>query len=192
MDDLTDLVGRLRRAGFKVDTRQYLTAHALVLAFAREGRILTDTEDFLRFLGPIFCRSPEEQQLFAEITRKNSDVVVHPDPGRPLSFNKVFAHIVTPLMGAVLTAVLVYALTLAIAPIRFDLHVVREVGEETVSPGSEFRPAPNADVRLESTPIKLDKEGKGSFFLHKWAKAEKLSIRLTGYSHYSEYMSAQR
>src|SRR5664279_3158143 len=36
--DLTVLVERLRLAGFRVDTRQYLTAHELLLAYAAGGR----------------------------------------------------------------------------------------------------------------------------------------------------------
>ena len=40
--DLAQLVDRLRLAGLRVDTRQYLTAHELLLAYAAAGDRLDD------------------------------------------------------------------------------------------------------------------------------------------------------
>lgn len=64
--DLGALVERLRAAGFRVDTRQYLTAHELLLAYAAAGVHLgRDARRLTACLGPIFCTSPDEQERFA-------------------------------------------------------------------------------------------------------------------------------
>ena len=85
MDDsannLTVLVERLRSSGFRVDTRQYLTAHELLLAFARHGRPLDDTAALASHLGPIFCTLPDEQRRFAsevEYLRQELETFVDP------------------------------------------------------------------------------------------------------------------
>jgi formylglycine-generating enzyme required for sulfatase activity len=68
--DLSALVERLRLAGFRIDTRQYLTAHELLLALAATGVQLDDDPDRLvSHLGPIFCTSVHEQDLFADEVR---------------------------------------------------------------------------------------------------------------------------
>ena len=64
--DLAQLVERLRLAGFRIDTRQYLAAHELLLAYAASGvRLEDDIPRLARTLGPIFCTSPDEQERFA-------------------------------------------------------------------------------------------------------------------------------
>ena len=64
--DLAQLVDRLRLAGFRIDTRQYLAAHELLLAYAASGvRLEDDITRLTRTLGPVFCTSPDEQQQFA-------------------------------------------------------------------------------------------------------------------------------
>ena len=63
--DLAVLLERLRRVGLRTDIRQYLAAHEVLLAFAAQGRALEDDPHALvSHLGPIFCGSPEEQQIF--------------------------------------------------------------------------------------------------------------------------------
>jgi hypothetical protein len=63
--DLAALVARLRTAGLRTDIRQYLAAHELLLALAGQRHDLQDDNEALAsHLGPIFCGSPEEQQLF--------------------------------------------------------------------------------------------------------------------------------
>jgi outer membrane protein OmpA-like peptidoglycan-associated protein len=69
--DLGALVGRLRAAGFRVDTRQYLTAHELLLAYAASGvHLAGDVKRLTACLGPIFCTSPDEQERFAAEVRE--------------------------------------------------------------------------------------------------------------------------
>jgi len=69
--DLSALVERLRLCGFRIDTRQYLTAHELLLALAASGEQLDDDPDRLvSHLGPIFCTSVHEQNLFADEVRQ--------------------------------------------------------------------------------------------------------------------------
>ena len=69
--DLSVLVERLRLSGFRIDTRQYLTAHELLLALAMAGVQLDDDPDRLvTHLGPIFCTSVHEQDLFADEVRQ--------------------------------------------------------------------------------------------------------------------------
>src|SRR3989442_13295188 len=66
--DLGELVEALRGAGFSVDTRQYLSAHELILAYASRGVALAeDLEALGSHLGPIFCTSPQEQLRFAAL-----------------------------------------------------------------------------------------------------------------------------
>ena len=68
--DLAVLVDRLRSAGFRIDTRQYLLAHELMLAVARHGDEVSGAERLISHLGPIFCTSAEEQERFGlEIRR---------------------------------------------------------------------------------------------------------------------------
>jgi formylglycine-generating enzyme required for sulfatase activity len=68
--DLSALVERLRLSGFRIDTRQYLTAHELLLALAAAGVQFDDDPDRLvSHLGPIFCTSVYEQDLFADEAR---------------------------------------------------------------------------------------------------------------------------
>jgi len=62
--DLAVLVDRLRSTGFKVDTRQYLLAHELLLTVARRGGQLASAERLISHLGPIFCTCAEEQERF--------------------------------------------------------------------------------------------------------------------------------
>ena len=61
--DLRALVERLRRAGFRIDTRQYLVAHELLLAIANQ-KDFDKPERLTSHLGPIFCTSGEEQERF--------------------------------------------------------------------------------------------------------------------------------
>ena len=68
--DLSALVERLRLSGFRIDTRQYLTAHELLLALAATGVQFDDDPDrLISYLGPIFCTSVHEQDLFADEVR---------------------------------------------------------------------------------------------------------------------------
>lgn len=68
--DLAELMERLQRAQLEPDTRQYLAAHRLLLELARKGYLVEDnTATLISHLSPVFCRSPEHQQLFAEEVR---------------------------------------------------------------------------------------------------------------------------
>src|SRR6185295_9703286 len=60
-----DLIDRLRRAGHRIDTRQYLMAHELLLEFGALGvPLLEDAGRLTTHLGPVFCTSAEEQSQF--------------------------------------------------------------------------------------------------------------------------------
>jgi formylglycine-generating enzyme required for sulfatase activity len=77
--DLGALVERLRAAGFRVDTRQYLTAHELLLAYAAAGVHLgRDARRLTACLGPIFCTSPDEQERFATEVAEWLQIDGHP------------------------------------------------------------------------------------------------------------------
>src|SRR5262245_48575264 len=85
--DLAALVDRLRSGGFKVDTRQYLLAHELMLTLARRGGQPANAERLTSHLGPIFCTCAEEQERFGrEIeqwlgpARPHHDAVTPPAP----------------------------------------------------------------------------------------------------------------
>jgi len=87
--DLAGLLERLRAAGFRVDTRQYLSAAELLLECARRGVALDADLDLLRHhLAPIFCTSPEEQALFAEVVQAwlGGGEAPRPAPKPPLPF----------------------------------------------------------------------------------------------------------
>ena len=84
--DLAQLVERLRLAGFRIDTRQYLTAHELLLAYAASGvRLEDDIPRLARTLGPIFCTTPEEQDRFASeiVEWRGKPAPVPPPPPPP-------------------------------------------------------------------------------------------------------------
>jgi hypothetical protein len=78
--DLAVLLERLRRVGLRTDVRQYLAAHEVLLAFAAQGRALEDDPQALAsHLGPIFCGSPEEQQVFRNELFAWRKATVEPD-----------------------------------------------------------------------------------------------------------------
>ncbi|MEJ0038948.1 MAG: hypothetical protein WDO68_23265 [Gammaproteobacteria bacterium] len=79
--DLAQLIERLRHAGLRVDTRQYLAAHELLLAFAERGRDLqAEPQAYASHLGPIFCTSVEDQRLFDGEFRRWWGVPPPPSP----------------------------------------------------------------------------------------------------------------
>ena len=91
--DLALLVERLRLAGFRIDTRQYLAAHELLLAYAASGvRLEGDPQRLATSLGPIFCTSPEEQDRFAqEVMAWHGAPPPPPPPAPPPPIEKPFA-----------------------------------------------------------------------------------------------------
>ena len=64
---LPDLDRRLRAAGFPVGMDRWQNALDLIAALAAHGGLPADPCDLRPLLGPLFCRSPREQQAFAEV-----------------------------------------------------------------------------------------------------------------------------
>ena len=84
---LASLVERLRKSGFRIDTRQYLLAHEFLLARAGSDEDPADPARLASQLGPIFCTSLEEQSRFGEELRQwlgqGPPEPLPPPPGSP-------------------------------------------------------------------------------------------------------------
>ncbi|MFY0529648.1 OmpA family protein [Archangium gephyra] len=82
--DLPLLTAQLRDAGFKVDTRQFLAAHQLLVELERRGvRIDGDVQALTSHLGPLFCTSPEEQARFGKVVQAHFAAPPPPPPPPP-------------------------------------------------------------------------------------------------------------
>ncbi len=156
--DLTRLVDELRAAGFKVDTRQYLTAHQLLLVLAaKEGRLLEGEPEALRtHLGPIFCTSREEQERFGDVLRGHlgerrpapappEEREQAPEPGR-LNYWKwlgAAAALIFLALGAA-------ALHRHYAPVEIRVQVKTEP-ESQQQPTLELRPGGKVELNADGT-----------------------------------------
>jgi len=78
--DVAELITQLRQAGVRCDTRQYLAANEVLLAFAAAGQDLTaDANALASHLTPIFSGSPDDQKL----VRATVLALLEPKPSPP-------------------------------------------------------------------------------------------------------------
>ncbi len=182
-NDLTILVERLRSSGFRVDTRQYLTAHELLLAFARLGRPLDDATALASHLGPIFCTLPEEQRRFASVIEswRGTDTASpagEPAPVAPKPFY-VWRRWRMRAIGIVLASALalgvLFIVYLEFAPIGLDGVVVVQATDGTT-------PAPEATVRFRGKPVGVDSQGRFRVTTTRAAGEGLLQAELPGYA----------
>jgi hypothetical protein len=61
---LPDLIDELREAGYSIGIDQYVAAQDLLLALAGWGALPENVGRYRRLLGPIFCKSAQEQEDF--------------------------------------------------------------------------------------------------------------------------------
>ena len=164
--DLTALVERLRLAGFRIDTRQYLTAHELLLAVAAAGKQLDDDpEKLITHLGPIFCTSAQEQDLFADELRRwvlpDSPLAPPPALPRPLAppvrrtGEWIWRHW---RAGAALILVIAAATGVRwyfqnVTTVRVQGSIVLELPNRSVEP---YR----AEVEWDGVPVSVDSAGR--------------------------------
>src|SRR5262245_17412541 len=164
--DLTALVEQLRLAGFRIDTRQYLTAHELLLALAAAGEQLDhDPEKLITHLGPIFCTSAHEQDRFASELRRwaeqdsrllsqPSEPPPPPPPVRRMA-EWIRRHAQT---GAALALVIAAIIGVrwyfqSVATVRVQGSIVLELPNGSVEP---YR----AVVAWDGSPVSVDSAGR--------------------------------
>jgi WD40 repeat protein len=154
--DLAEFVEQLRRAGFRVDTRQYLTAHELLLSCASHGMRLEDKADTLiSYLGPIFCTSSEEQALFSEVLLDWFGET--PPAPKPAPAQKPFKawrrrRFLVPLAVSIAAILLVGSILLYY---QFSTIALRGF-VEAETPERNQLPAPEASLSFRGNPIGLD------------------------------------
>jgi hypothetical protein len=166
--DLIRLVEDLRAAGFRVDTRQYLTAHHLLFVLAaQEGRHLDKDPEALRtHLGPIFCTSREEQERFGDILRahlgvRRADAIQpparepRPEPPRPNYWKWIST-----------AAALIFVSLGGAALCRYYAEVEVSGRVETVPKSQQ---PPILKLGPDGTKVELDADGK---FLLNFAPAD--------------------
>jgi formylglycine-generating enzyme required for sulfatase activity len=190
--DLSALVERLRLAGFRVDTRQYLTAHELLLALAAGGTPPSNEPETLAArLGPIFCTSPEEQAKFLDEVRRwrkgapgAPGVTPRPKPAPP-PFPQPLerepferwrrarwwqrAVLVLAPIAIVATALTAWYYVPITIPGRVQLQL---------SSGELVPPSPALPVRLQRDGSVFTMNGDGAFAL-KVARARAVTLRAT-------------
>lgn len=180
--DIADLVERLRAAGFRVDTRQYLTAHELLLAWAARGqRLEDDTEALISHLGPVFCTSAREQDRFGDVVR----VWLSPPPPErrhslrePAPFSS-WRHRRWLLPGLLLLlAVLAAAL---MARWHYTRPVLLQGMVHTLGPDATRLPAPQARLELAGAAVAVDAAGRFQIELRRRDGPQDLSVALPGY-----------
>src|SRR5215470_13558676 len=161
--DLSVLVERLRTAGFRVDTRQYLIAHELLLALAARGKPIDESaEKLASHLGPIFCTVPEEQQRFAaEVAAWRGSAAGAP-PASVAALHPPFA-----FWRRWRQRIVAIALAVALLAGGVGSSLLYEYGEITLD-GQVFTvardgarsPARNAKVSFRDQPVALDSEAR--------------------------------
>ena len=161
---------RLRESGFRADTRQYLTAHQLLLALAAHGKRLDDVGNpdlIVSHLRPVFCTSPEEQVRFEEITRSwlkaplSKPAVVR--SGRSYTDSRKWIVAGTRLgrlaVGLVLMFLAGFLVYYWLVPVAIRGSILRE---ESWPEGGKIRlePAPETRVSFEGQAVSLDDLGR--------------------------------
>ncbi len=187
--DLTVLVGELQAAKFRIDTRQYLLAHELILALALEGEELlaAPAERVAACLGPIFCTSPEEQERFVGVVRQwrgeqrertsapGAKATPGPEPDPPfkswrrLKWIDRAAVIIAPLLGVATIAAIYY-----LVPMRIEGTVTKD------GPAGQSEPAPEAQLRLGGLSQTIKSDGSFSIEVAR-ARSLPLEASLEGF-----------
>ena len=181
--DLADLVLRLRSAGFRVDTRQYLTAHELLLAYAARGRPLDDSAALASHLGPVFCSQPEEQQRFAHevaawrdgVPPRTPPAIAQPTqaPVRWRPWHRAFAALALIAALAAGAGWLLYR----------EYRAVTIHGSVIVDAGSgSTRPAPAAKVVFRGTAVDVDAQGRFHLVTRRADGDGSLEVELPAYT----------
>lgn len=180
--DIAGLVEQLRAAGFHVDTRQYLTAHELLLAYAARGRRLEDdAAALISHLGPVFCTSPEEQSRFTEAARAwlgppPARVERRRRPRRPFAPWRHRRWLLPLLiLGLMVLSAVLGGLFYGLRPLVLEGGVWISLGPE------RSEPAPEAVLRLDGRPVPLDAQGRFSLTLRRWDGRRELTVELAGY-----------
>jgi hypothetical protein len=176
--DLADLMERLRGAGLRSDTRQYLAANELLLAYASRGRDLWgDPESLASHLGPIFCCSSEDQRLFrAELLAwydTKPAIPVSPEPPRrPRTWSRWIE-----AAAACLT------LALALIPLLYWYFGGHTVPGYVVADAVGSNRASLMNVRLtyDGLPIPVDAGGHFTLTAYRAQKDKELRAELDSY-----------
>ncbi len=156
--DLAALVSHLRNAGLRVDTRQFLAAHEMLIAYAARGRrLVEDPLALASHLGPIFCGSPEEQRLFRDefgAWQRALSSTAFPTTSPVPTPRKWLARTMT-LVGALAAVVLFAAAVYGLfKPVRIAGEVI------SVAPDGTQQPAAAAQVSYRGLKVAVDEKGR--------------------------------
>ncbi len=181
--DLADLVIRLRESGFRTDTRQYLTAHQLLLALSAHGKRLdhaANPDSVVSHLRPVFCTSMEEQARFDAIARSwLKTPAVPPAPGRPRPPYTDPAKWVASgtklgrlAVGLALVALAAFLAHYWLIPVEINGTVLRE---EAWPDGGRIRSDPASEARVTFGEQAVAPDDRGRFVL----RAERIRLPKT-------------
>jgi hypothetical protein len=181
--DLADLVIRLRASGFRTDTRQYLTAHQLLLSLSAHGKRLDpagDPDSVVSHLRPVFCTSMEEQARFDAIARSWLQTpAVPPAPGRPRPPYTDPAKWVASgtklgrlAVGLALVALAAFLAHYWLIPIEINGTVLRE---EAWPDGGRIRSDPASEARVTFGEQAVAPDDRGRFVV----RAERIRLPQT-------------
>jgi len=159
----------LRDAGFRTDTRQYLTAHQLLLSLATKGKRLDDIvdeaslKDLISYLSPIFCKSPEEQSRFEDVLKGWLKVTSPKSPpsnivrkyADPTKWLPLWSKLGRLIVGFVIVLLAVGMLYYWFVPVVCKGQVMRE----DTATGKEV-PETQAKISFKGSPLKLDNDGR--------------------------------
>ncbi len=181
--DLAGLVIRLRESGFRTDTRQYLTAHQLLLSLSTHGKRLDhagDPDSVVSHLRPVFCTSLEEQARFDAIARSwLKTPAVPPAPSRPRPPYTDPAKWVASgtklgrlAVGLALVALAAFLAHYWLIPIEINGTVLRE---EAWPDGGRIRSDPASKARVTFGEQAVAPDDRGRFVL----RAERIRLPKT-------------
>jgi outer membrane protein OmpA-like peptidoglycan-associated protein len=177
--DLAELVKHLRAAGFRVDTRQYLMAHELLLTCAAQGRpIHGNTEKLVSHLGPIFCTSSEEQDLFpALVLAWIGEPPSSPPVSPPVSFKswRLWRRLLSVSVGVAVTAAILVFLVYEFSTVTLSGIV------ETETIDGKRQPAPQASLYFRANPVALDQNGHFRIAVSRARRRGLIRAELEGY-----------
>jgi hypothetical protein len=185
--DIAELITQLRQAGVRCDTRQYLAANEVLLAFAAAGRDLTaDANALASHLTPIFSGSPDDQKLVRATVLALLEPKPSPPPPEPPTRSRWQERLVNRLGPAALSITGVLLVVTLAGVFTFQWYFGRHSLTGHISADAiadQPRPVLSTATLLYGTE-RIDVAADGSFSLqtHRAQKARPLHVSLDRYA----------
>jgi hypothetical protein len=188
-EELIEFVEQLRGLDFQIGTQQYISAQNLLIALAAHGQLLNETDRLRTCLAPIFCTSPEEQELFYEqfarwttrrmLRREPFKSAGVPDKATP---TEMPAQTLLGKLGLRFgrrrlagTAVLITIIVVIVLSLRSRPPVMRTLSG-TVSESTSREPIRNAHVSYVGIAVASDERGHFSLVYPTFSGTDRASV----------------